>query len=138
MHNKLFIADNAMGITGGRNLGDAYFGTDEKSNFVDLDVLAVGRIVRDMSASFDRYWNDELAYPMQSLVSAEELEALRKTPPAPQADPSQQASPTRSQLAGADPDLQRPARSDRDRRRQRRAHADGLAQDSRWPGRRRC
>ena len=42
MHNKLFIADNAMGITGGRNLGDAYFGTDDKSNFVDLDVLAVG------------------------------------------------------------------------------------------------
>ncbi|HWP10656.1 MAG TPA: phospholipase D family protein [Ramlibacter sp.] len=88
MHNKLFIADNAMGITGGRNLGDAYFGTGDKSNFVDLDVLAVGRIVRDMSASFDRYWNDELAYPMQSLVSAQDLEELRK-PPAPQeADPS--------------------------------------------------
>ena len=80
MHNKLFIADNAMGITGGRNLGDAYFGTDDKSNFVDLDVLAVGRIVRDMSASFDRYWNDELAYPMQSLVSAQDLEKLRKAP----------------------------------------------------------
>ena len=95
MHNKLFIADNAMGITGGRNLGDAYFGTDDKSNFVDLDVLAVGRIVRDMSASFDRYWNDELAYPMQSLVSAGDLEALRKTPPPPQADPSQQARQAR-------------------------------------------
>jgi cardiolipin synthase C len=83
MHNKLFIADNAMGITGGRNLGDAYFGTDEGSNFVDLDVLAVGRIVRDMSASFDRYWNDELAYPMQSLMSAKDLEELRKPQPAP-------------------------------------------------------
>jgi putative cardiolipin synthase len=84
MHNKLFIADNAAGITGGRNLGDAYFGSDDKSNFVDLDVLAVGRIVRDMSASFDRYWNDELAYPVQSLVSAKELEALQK-PAAPSA-----------------------------------------------------
>jgi putative cardiolipin synthase len=80
MHNKLFIADNAMGITGGRNLGDAYFGTDDTSNFVDLDVLAMGRIVRDMSASFDRYWNNELAYPMQSLVSAKDLEELRKPP----------------------------------------------------------
>ena len=78
MHNKLFIADNAVGIAGGRNLGDAYFGVDDRSNFVDLDVLAVGRIVRDMSASFDRYWNDELAYPMHKLVSAQELEALRK------------------------------------------------------------
>jgi cardiolipin synthase C len=84
MHNKLFIADNAMGIAGGRNLGDAYFGTDDKSNFVDLDVLAAGRIVRDMSASFDHYWNDPLAYPMQKLVSAHELEELRKPAPSAQ------------------------------------------------------
>jgi cardiolipin synthase C len=83
MHNKLFIADNAMGITGGRNLGDAYFGQDGKSNFVDLEVLAAGRIVRDMSASFDRFWNNQLAYPMQSLVSAKDLEDLRK----PQSEP---------------------------------------------------
>jgi cardiolipin synthase C len=85
MHNKLFIADNALGITGGRNLGDAYFGQDGKSNFVDLEVLAAGRIVRDMSASFDRYWNDELAYPMHSLVSAKDLEELRKPPEEPDA-----------------------------------------------------
>ena len=89
MHNKLFIADNAMGITGGRNLGDAYFGTDSTSNFVDLDVLAAGRVVRDMSASFDRYWNDELAYPMQSLVSARELEDLRT----PAASPPEAGAP---------------------------------------------
>ncbi len=87
MHNKLFIADNAIGITGGRNLGDAYFGSDDKSNFVDLDVLAAGRIVRDMSASFDRYWNDPLAYPMQSLVSPQDLASLRQPPPT-QVDPS--------------------------------------------------
>jgi cardiolipin synthase C len=90
MHNKMFIADNAIGIIGGRNLGDAYFGTDDKSNFVDLDVLAVGRIVRDISASFDRYWNDELAYPMQKLVSAQDLEALRKPPAEHNADASRQ------------------------------------------------
>src|SRR5204863_318692 len=68
MHNKLFIADNAWGITGGRNLGDAYFGRGEDSNFVDLDILAVGRVVRDMSASFDSYWNNELAYPVETLL----------------------------------------------------------------------
>jgi cardiolipin synthase C len=94
MHNKLFIADNAIGITGGRNLGDAYFGQDGKSNFVDLEVLAAGRIVRDMSASFDRYWNNELAYPMQSLVSAKDLEDLRKpaSAPDPAARPASAAS----------------------------------------------
>jgi phosphatidylserine/phosphatidylglycerophosphate/cardiolipin synthase-like enzyme len=80
MHNKLFIVDNAVGITGGRNLGDAYFGNDGKSNFVDLDVLAVGRIVRDMSASFDRYWNNDLAYPVQTLVKPAELDKLRAMP----------------------------------------------------------
>jgi cardiolipin synthase C len=90
MHNKLFIADNAIGITGGRNLGDAYFGRDGKSNFVDLEVLAAGRVVRDMSGSFDRYWNNELAYPMQSLVSAKDLEDLRQ--PATPADPARPAA----------------------------------------------
>jgi len=97
MHNKLFIADNAMGIAGGRNLGDAYFGTDDNSNFVDLDVLAVGRVVRDMSASFDRYWNDELAYPVQTLMSKEDLEALRQQAAAPGGnpfDPTSQPQPS--------------------------------------------
>jgi putative cardiolipin synthase len=78
MHNKLFIVDNAIGITGGRNLGDEYFGADGKSNFVDIDVLAVGRVVRDMSANFDHYWNNDLSYPMQSLVKPGDLEKLRK------------------------------------------------------------
>ncbi len=78
MHNKLFIADNVLGITGGRNLGDSYFGQDKGSNFIDLDVLAAGRIVTEMSASFDRYWNNDLAYPVQSLVTRDELDALNK------------------------------------------------------------
>ncbi|ARU06409.1 hypothetical protein CCO03_18650 [Comamonas serinivorans] len=73
MHNKLFLADNAVGITGGRNLGDAYFGLGDSSNFVDLDVLAFGPIVQDMGRSFDQYWNNTLAYPVQSLVSQSEL-----------------------------------------------------------------
>lgn len=78
MHNKLFIADNAMGVTGGRNLGDAYFGNAESGNFVDLDVLAAGPIVQDLSRSFDSYWNNDRAYPVQSLVTREALDALRE------------------------------------------------------------
>lgn len=87
MHNKLFIADNAWGITGGRNIGDRYFGGGEQQNFVDLDVLAAGRIVRDMSASFDRFWNDELAYPVQTLLDPQDLERLREQQPGPPAGP---------------------------------------------------
>lgn len=83
MHNKLYIADNAWGITGGRNLGDSYFGTADGSNFVDMDVLAVGPVVRAMSRSFDNYWNNPLAYPVQSLITPDELRALyRSTAPA--------------------------------------------------------
>ncbi len=77
MHNKLFIADNAMGVTGGRNLGDAYFGNAKGGNFVDLDVLAAGPIVQDLSRSFDAYWNNERSYPVQSLVTKEELQEMR-------------------------------------------------------------
>lgn len=68
MHNKMFIADNAIGVTGGRNLGDAYFVQSTASNFVDLDVLAAGPVVRGLSASFDQFWNSELAYPVTALV----------------------------------------------------------------------
>lgn len=73
MHNKLYLADNVLGITGGRNLGSAYFGDAADGNFVDLDVLAAGPVVREMSASFDRYWNDKRAYPVLSLVSRKTL-----------------------------------------------------------------
>ncbi|MFG5779634.1 phosphatidylserine/phosphatidylglycerophosphate/cardiolipin synthase family protein [Comamonas sp. J-3] len=78
MHNKLFLADNVMGVMGGRNLGDAYFGADENSSFLDTDVLAVGPVVRDLSRSFDSYWNNQRAYPVQSLISKQELESMHQ------------------------------------------------------------
>ncbi|HET7837281.1 MAG TPA: phospholipase D family protein [Variovorax sp.] len=78
MHNKLFIADNVLAVAGGRNLGDAYFGKDRKGNFIDLDVLVAGPLVQDLSRSFDAYWNNERAYPVQSLVTAKELDQIRE------------------------------------------------------------
>ena len=80
MHNKIFIADNAVAITGGRNLGDTYFGQSDGVNFVDIDVLAAGRMAKDLSRSFDQYWNNPLAYPVQSLISAKDIEALKSKP----------------------------------------------------------
>jgi putative cardiolipin synthase len=79
MHNKTWIADNRIAVVGGRNLGDEYFGASEEVNFVDLDFAMVGPIVRDASASFDRYWNSPAAYPMDLLApEAVSEEALRK------------------------------------------------------------
>ena len=39
-------------------------------NFVDLDFAMVGPVVRDASASFDKYWNSPSAYPIESLDPA--------------------------------------------------------------------
>lgn len=67
MHNKVFIADNQMGITGGRNIGDEYFDAHHDVAFVDLDVVAAGAIVDAMAQSFDQYWNHESAVPASAL-----------------------------------------------------------------------
>ncbi|MGO8854520.1 MAG: phospholipase D family protein [Steroidobacteraceae bacterium] len=74
MHNKLFVADNAIAITGGRNIGDQYFTRDLHSNFIDLDVVAAGSIVPQLSASFDAFWNSKYAYPIASLAAPVEAE----------------------------------------------------------------
>jgi len=79
MHNKTWIADNRFAIVGGRNLGDEYFGASDEVNFVDLDFGMVGPVVRDASASFDRYWNSPSAYPIEMLdAEAVDAEALAK------------------------------------------------------------
>ncbi|WP_184048119.1 phospholipase D family protein [Paraburkholderia sp. MM5384-R2] len=67
MHNKAMIADNQLAIVGGRNLGDEYFSASETLQFRDMDVLAAGPIVAEVSASFDDYWNSDLAYPLRAL-----------------------------------------------------------------------
>lgn len=81
MHNKSWIADNRFAVVGGRNVGDEYFGAGEDINFVDLDFAMVGPVVRDISASFDRYWNSPSAYPIEVLdpegVSGAALDKLR-------------------------------------------------------------
>ncbi len=85
MHNKIFVADNAIAITGGRNLGNTYFGQSDGVNFIDIDVLTAGRITRDLSRSFDQHWNNPLAYPVQSLMTEKEIEAIKpKIAPAAQ------------------------------------------------------
>ncbi|WP_049053995.1 phospholipase D-like domain-containing protein, partial [Achromobacter xylosoxidans] len=68
MHNKSFTADNQATIVGGRNIGDEYFGAAEGVLFSDLDVLAVGPVVQDVSSDFDRYWASQSAYPVAGLL----------------------------------------------------------------------
>ncbi|MFC2144059.1 phospholipase D family protein [Acidobacteriota bacterium] len=64
MHNKIFLVDSAVAVLGGRNIGDDYFGVDEKLNFRDLDVLAVGPAAKEAGEAFDMYWNSPAAVPI--------------------------------------------------------------------------
>ena len=83
MHNKSWIADNRLAIVGGRNVGNEYFGASDEVNFIDLDFALIGPVVRDASASFDKYWNSPSAYPIEMLdagaVNTAPLEELRGT-----------------------------------------------------------
>ncbi|MDO6824807.1 phospholipase D family protein [Marinobacter sp. 1_MG-2023] len=63
MHNKSFTADNQATIIGGRNVADQYFGAGQGAMFADLDVLAIGPVVSELSDDFDRYWSSASSYP---------------------------------------------------------------------------
>jgi len=70
MHNKSFTADNQASVVGGRNIGNEYFGAGGDIGFADLDVIALGSAVREVSKEFDLYWNSPSAYPAAGLVGA--------------------------------------------------------------------
>jgi cardiolipin synthase C len=75
MHNKSLTADGAASIIGGRNIGNEYFNAADGVNFADLDLLAVGNVVPEVAAMFDRYWNSQSAYPLSLLIEPNALDA---------------------------------------------------------------
>ena len=72
MHNKTFIVDGKVTITGGRNIADEYFDYDHEYNFRDRDVLLMGTINTAITKSFEDFWHSELSVSVTSLVSEEE------------------------------------------------------------------
>jgi cardiolipin synthase C len=70
MHNKSFTADNQVTVVGGRNIGDEYFAVGVGVVFADLDVVAVGPAVGEVSKEFDLYWSSASAYPAAGLLDA--------------------------------------------------------------------
>jgi putative cardiolipin synthase len=71
MHNKLFIADGAMAVIGGRNIANEYFLRSTSENFVDVDAFTVGFIVPPLAALFDRYWNGNPVYPLKAVTHSD-------------------------------------------------------------------
>jgi putative cardiolipin synthase len=99
MHNKLFIADGAMAVFGGRNVANEYFLRSATQNFIDIDAFVVGFVVPPLQALFDRYWNSPAVYPLQAVVAPDATPAeLRRrfdamtgpatTPPPPPLPPN--------------------------------------------------
>lgn len=78
MHNKSYTADNQATIVGGRNVGDEYFGAGDAVLFADLDVLAIGAVVNDVSMDFDRYWDSGSSYPVDLILPAVDAIVLQQ------------------------------------------------------------
>lgn len=67
MHDKTFIVDGKVAITGGRNMAAEYFDYSHTYNFRDRDLLLLGPVVHTMQHSFETFWKSNLT------VSAERL-----------------------------------------------------------------
>jgi putative cardiolipin synthase len=68
MHNKSLTVDNSVTVIGGRNIGDDYFGASNGILRQDLDLLAIGSVVNEVSNDFDKYWASNSAYPLENIV----------------------------------------------------------------------
>ncbi len=74
MHNKTFIVDDKVVITGGRNVADEYFDYDHKYNFRDRDVLLLGKTSKQVKKSFNNFWNSQLSVEVTKIVSKKNID----------------------------------------------------------------
>jgi len=61
MHNKTFVVDGQIAITGGRNIADEYFDYDQAYHFRHPPVLLIGAGAEAIANSFDSFWDHPLA-----------------------------------------------------------------------------
>jgi len=87
MHNKTFVVDGHVAITGGRNIADEYFDYDQEYNFRDRDVMLIGEGVKSVQASFESFWNHPLAQPIAGFVQEERVAQLHNQIGAYSCDP---------------------------------------------------
>jgi putative cardiolipin synthase len=59
-HRKSLIVDGIEAVVGGRNMADEYFDFSPTYNFIDRDVAVKGSIVKDITQSFENFWNSSL------------------------------------------------------------------------------
>jgi putative cardiolipin synthase len=72
MHNKLFVADGAFAVVGGRNIGNEYFAqVAGDANFLDLDALIAGALLPRLGELFDLYWNSVYVRSIESVAATQ-------------------------------------------------------------------
>ncbi len=68
MHNKTFIVDNQLVVTGGRNIADEYFDYDHEYNFRDRDIFLIGDPQKQVQNSFSQFWESGISVPVAELI----------------------------------------------------------------------
>jgi len=71
MHNKVMLFDDAVLITGGRNIDNTYFDHSPVMDYRDRDVLVVGSAVRDAVSSFKHFWDYRHSVSSRALLDVE-------------------------------------------------------------------
>ncbi|MFN2425550.1 MAG: phosphatidylserine/phosphatidylglycerophosphate/cardiolipin synthase family protein [Candidatus Binatia bacterium] len=70
MHDKTFLVDGKVAITGGRNMAAEYYDYHHDYNFRDRDVLLAGDVMESIQASFARFWTSDLTVPVETLYDS--------------------------------------------------------------------
>ena len=81
MHNKLFVVDERVAITGGRNVSNEYYDQSIGRNFKDRDVLVLLPEVEDLTECLDLYWKDDHAVSSSEMLEVSEYAAGRSSVP---------------------------------------------------------
>ncbi|MEP5766561.1 MAG: phospholipase D family protein [Halieaceae bacterium] len=77
MHNKVFVGDGSLAIVGGRNIAAEYFELKPQQAFDDFELLMIGEIVPQLSASFDDFWNSPKSVPAAAFGRRQSDEKLQ-------------------------------------------------------------
>ncbi|WP_223552179.1 phospholipase D family protein [Aestuariivivens sp. NBU2969] len=80
MHNKTFIVDDKVVITGGRNIADEYFDYDHEYNFRDRDILLLGKESKTVKKSFDEFWYSPLSVNVESIIKNKAEDTIKENP----------------------------------------------------------
>lgn len=81
MHNKLFVVDERLAITGGRNISNEYYDQSIGRNYKDRDVLVLLAEADDLTKCLDLYWNDDHAVSSSEMLEVSEFLASRSSVP---------------------------------------------------------